>query len=271
MKKFCGIILMLPLLLSAGALRITDSSRGGSSALRNAALEYSLTNGIDIRIDRMSAKQADMLIPQKTVDIAVYEMNDIPAELAMAPRIFMGAEVLLLYVHHTNEVSQITSKEAAEIFTSLRPRWSRYGGNARTIHRLNLRNTSEHAGLDRDLFNAPAAAEVLGVNASSDVVHLVSSDPEALGFAHFSPADEQVKILKVDGIFPTSSNIMNGRYPLARRYVLVVVKKSQDAEKFVDFLKKDIKNRVRNDMWLLPEESSLRHSIDKNTNFKKEK
>ena len=99
----------------------------------------------------------------------------------------------------------------------------------------------------------------------------ISSDPEALGFAHFSPADEQVKILKVDGIFPTSSNIMNGRYPLARRYVLVVVKKSQDAEKFVDFLKKDIKNRVRNDMWLLPEESSLRHSIDKNTNFKKEK
>ena len=55
MKKLAGLILMLPLLLAAGALRITDSSRAGSNALRNAALEFSISCNTDIRIDRMPA------------------------------------------------------------------------------------------------------------------------------------------------------------------------------------------------------------------------
>ena len=260
---------MLPLFLAAGTLRITDSSRGGSSALRTAALEYSLSANGDIRIDRMSAQQAEMLIPQDTVDIAVFEIRELPEKFKNAPQLFLGAEVLLIYVNSSNPIAGVTSKEAAAIFSGQRPRWSEYGGVPRAIHRFNLKNTSDHAGLDRDLFNAPAAAEVFGLDYSGNVVQMVSANQEAMGFAHFAELVNGVRILPVDGIHPKLENVFNGTYPLARRYVLATIKKSAQAEKFIDFLKKDIKTRVRKDMWLLPEEKIIRHPADHNS--KKEK
>ena len=255
---------MLPLLIRAEALRITDSSRGGSSALRSAALEYSLAGNTNIRIDRMSAQQTGMLIPQNTVDIAVFEIRDLPEKLKNAPKIFLGAEVVLIYVNNSNPITGITSEKAAKIFSELRPRWSEYGGSSRTIHRFNLKNTADHAGLDRDLFNASAAAEVFGLQHASDVVRMVSANPEAMGFAHFSELNSSVKILPVDGISPKLENICDGSYPLARRYVLVTIKNSAEAEKFVDFFRKDIKKRVSKDMWLLPEENLSKQVQDNN-------
>ena len=256
MKKLCGIILILPLLLAAGTLRITDASRGSSSAVRETALEFSISSGTDVRIDRMSSQQAMMLIPQNTVDIAVFEEKELPESLKKSPRTFLGAEVLLLCVHNSNPIGNLTSKAAAEIFSSPRPRWSSHGGLNRSIHRYNLKDSVPCSGLDRDLFQHPAADEVAGLSHSNDVIKMVSSDPEALGFSHFSTAVRDVKILSIDGVFPDIRNIFNGRYPLTRKYYLVVVKKSQDAQKFVDFLTENIKEKVRKDMWLLPEEKS---------------
>ena len=250
MKKLCGIILTLPLLLAAGSLRITDTSRGSSSAVRETALEYALSSGIDIRIDRMSPQQAMMLIPQNTVDIAVFEEKELPESLKNAPRTLLGAEVLLLCVHNSNPVGNLTHKAAAEILSSARPRWSSHGGLNRSIHRFNLKDTAELSGLDRELFKSPAANEVAGLSHSNDVIKMVSADPEAIGFCHFSTAVREVKVLSIDGVFPDLKNIFNGRYPLAKRYCLVVVKKSQDAQKFVDFLTKNIKEKVRKDMEL---------------------
>ena len=264
---------MLPLLLAAGALRITDSSRAGSNALRNAALEFSISCNTDIRIDRMPAKQSMMIIPQKTVDIAVLEEKDIPEELKNSPKILLGAEVLLIYVNRANPLADLPQKKAAEIFSAERPRWSELGGLNRAIHRFNLKTTAEHAGLDRELFKSFAAKEVVGLSHADDVVKMVSSDPESMGFAHFSTANDNAKILSVDGVYPDRKNIFNGRYPLAKKYFLVVVKPSDAAEKFVGFLKKDLASKVRKDMWILPEENASRQTFEHNRklNFMKEK
>lgn len=254
-KALFTSLFLLPLLLAAGTLRITDSSRGGSSALRQAALEYSVASGSDIRIDRMAAESAAALTEQNTVDLAVWEIGDIPEKFKKNPQLPLGCEALVIYVNSANPLPGITSEQAKDIFSGLRPRWSELGWRPRDIHRINLKNTSEHSGLDRDILGAAPAAEVLGVESSKYVVLLVGANPDAMGFAHMTAGDENVNITPVNGVMPSKDNICSGKYPLSRRYVLVTVKNSPEAENFIRLLKKDLKTRVRRDMWLPLEQS----------------
>ena len=239
MKNFLGIILLFPLLLAAESLRITDSSRAGSELLRKAALAYSIEKSVDIRIDRMSANQAKRLIPQSHVDIAVFEESDIPESLKESSSVFLDREVLVIYVNSANQISGLSSRDAAKIFSAIRPRWSEYGGAARTIHRIKLKDSAEFSGLDRDIFKSAAAPEVAGVERSEDMILLAGADPDAMGFGNLRNYGSSVRVLAIDGALPTDKNVKNKRYPLVRSYRLFIVKTSAAAVDFVEFLKKN--------------------------------
>ena len=245
-----SIIILFAAAVGAETLRITDSSRGGSSALRQAALEFSLSTRCNIRIDRMAASSAAGLTAKDTVDLAVWEISDTPEKFKKNHSLPLGCEALVIYVNASNPLPSLTVSEAKEIFCGLRPRWSELGGKPRDIHRINLKNTADFSGLDREVLGAFPAAEVLGVGSSRDVMLITGADPDAMGFAHMTSTDNNVRIVPVNDIMPTKENVCSGRYPLARRYVLVMVKKSAVAEKFIAFLKKKIGSRIRQDMWI---------------------
>lgn len=237
---FTAFILILPLLLAAGGLRITDSSRAGASALRKAALAYSLADCGDIRIDRMAASQAERLLPQNLVDIAVFENRDIPEHLKNSERIFIGREVLTIYVNAANPITDLTSSKLSEIFSEVRPRWSGFGGAMRDIHRINLKPAAESGKLDWDIFQKQPAAEVAGVECSRDIVQLVAADADALGFGLMTQLIPNVRIISVDGVLPSAENLRKNRYPLVKNYFLFVIKPSEKTEKFINFVKKQV-------------------------------
>lgn len=249
MRFFIGTFLILPLLLAADGLRITDSSRSGSSALRKAALEYSLANSCDIRIDRMSAGQNERLLPQNMVDIAIFEEGDVPESLKNSKSLYLGYEALVIYVNTANPVKKMSSGDVRKVFTEQRPRWSEFGGFARAVHRINLKRTAEFSKLDLEIFKTAPASEVAGVESVGDIVKLVGADPDAMGFGYITGYDAKVQVLAVDGVLPTTENCRKKRYPFVRSYRLFIVKPSAEAEKFVSFLKKDIKEQVKLDMW----------------------
>ena len=250
MKRFLTALLLVPFALCADGLRITDSSRYGSSALRSAALEYSLKNGKNIRIDRMSGSSAARLLAGKMVDIAVFDEREIPGELKDAPRLMLGSEALVLCVNAKNPLRGVSSKDAREIFSSRRPRWSQYGGIPRDIHRLNLKNAAPNAGLDREIFNITPSLEVLGVNDSQSAAFIVGADTDALAFIHPVPKSGNIKFLEINNISPSPQNIATGKYPFSRRYVAVTVKKSPLADDFLKYLKAQLEKLIREDHWL---------------------
>lgn len=249
MKKIVAGLLLFPLLLCADALRITDSSRGGSSALRQAALAYSLEKGKNIRIDRMAGSSAARLLAGNMVDIAVFDEKELPPELQNNPRLMLGAEALVLCVNASNKVRNISLKEAREIFSSRRPRWSSYGGVPRDIHRINLKKTAPNSGLDRDIFNITPSLEVFGVNDSKGAALIISADSDALGFINPVPKSDKIRFLEIDGIAPSPANISSGKYPLSRRYVAVIVRKSPLADDFLNCLKPLLDKLIREDLW----------------------
>ena len=250
MKKLFAAILFVPALLCAEGLRITDSSRGGSSALRQAALAYSIEKGKNIRIDRMSAGSAQRLLAGKMVDIAVFDEREIPQELKNKTSLPLGSEALILCVNAANPVRKISSKDAREIFCSRRPRWSQYGGIPRDIHRMKLKDNAPNAGLDREIFNITASLEVFGINDSASATLLIGGDTDALGFIPPVPKSEKIRFLDIDGISPSPANIASGKYPFSRRYIAVTVKESALAEDFLKYLKPQLEKLIREDQWL---------------------
>lgn len=250
MRKLLCALLLLPLVLCADSLRITDSSRYGSSAVRNAALEYSLINSKNIRIDRMAGSSAARLLAGKMVDIAIFDEREIPHELSGKRRIMLGSEALVLCVNAKNPIRGISDKDAREIFSSRRPRWSQYGGIPRDIHRINLKNSAANSGLDREIFNITASLEVLGVNDSKSAAFIIGSDTDALGFIHPVPKSENIKFLEINKVAPSPQNIGTGKYPLSRRYAAIVVKESPLADDFLKYLVPKLNELIRNDQWL---------------------
>ena len=70
------------------------------------------------------------------------------------------------------------------------------------------------------------------------MVQTVSGNPNAVGYASVASANDTVKLIRVDGVVPTTDTIQNGEYKVQRNFVLVTKKDvplSQAAQDFFDF------------------------------------
>ncbi|MDG2855848.1 substrate-binding domain-containing protein, partial [Vibrio parahaemolyticus] len=81
----------------------------------------------------------------------------------------------------------------------------------------------------------------LVVNSNSMVKTIVNHNTRAIGFISVGSVDRSIKAIQLDGIDPTSTNISNHKYKLARPFlVLYKVDKISDAGKgFIAFLRSE--------------------------------
>ena len=236
MRALSGVILLFPLIICAGSLRITDSSRTGSEMLRRAALNYAEAGKKSIRIDRMSSKAAESIIPQKMVDIAVFEAGSVPAHLRKNRSLFLESEALLICVNAASELENLSLRQVKELFSAPRPRWSSIGGGNRSIHRFKLDKTAAEAGFDTYILGVPASGEVRGFSTSKEIALMVAANADAMGFCGVMEKLRNIKFISVDGVYPSAENIRNGSYQLSAKYVAVAVKNTPETNAFFDYL-----------------------------------
>lgn len=78
------------------------------------------------------------------------------------------------------------------------------------------------------------------VKPESALMDALERNPRAIGYAFLSAVSGDLKVLGVDGVWPTSENIRTGLYPFARPLVLVTRgPASGEAAKFVEFMRSE--------------------------------
>lgn len=144
-----------------------------------------------------------------------------------------------IVVHPDNPVNDLSIEQIGMIYTGEITNWKEVGGGDEPIVLIGR----EAASGTRDGFE-----EVTGtkdqcqysqeLTSTGDVVQTVSGNPNAIGYASVASANENVKLLSVEGITPTTENIQNGEYKVQRNFVLVTKKDtplSEAAQEFFDF------------------------------------
>ena len=134
------------------------------------------------------------------------------AELVFVP---IGLEAFVFIVNRDNPVDGLTADEIRQIYSGDITNWNEVGGPNRLINPLQRiegsgSQTALHAFMgERELYRSPLAflGGTIGFSFRYYVGGIVKNDG--------------VKMLSVDGVYPSTENIKNGTYPIVSKFYAI--------------------------------------------------
>ncbi len=77
---------------------------------------------------------------------------------------------------------------------------------------------------------------------NGSVLSMVAADKNAIGYVSLSSVTDGVRVVSIDGVFPTDENIASGAYKISRPFVIMTTSKvplTQSTADFLNYLKSD--------------------------------
>ncbi|MEE4195951.1 MAG: phosphate ABC transporter substrate-binding protein [Anaerolineae bacterium] len=142
-------------------------------------------------------------------------------------------------VHPDNPVSDLTAEQVKAIFKGEIQNWSEVGGNDEMITVVSreegsgTRATFDELALDEEL---PTDLAVI-VSSNGNMVTIVSTTPNAIGYISFGYMDASTKGVIVDGVEPSVENVLSGAYGISRNLNMITMGEAEGlAAAFLDFV-----------------------------------
>jgi len=152
----------------------------------------------------------------------------------------IGNDVIAIVVHPDNPLESITLTQLQDIYMGRIANWKELGGSDLAIIPIQRETSSGTRGafdelaLDKQEAATPA---LLTVITAGDVAANVASQPSAIGYLGFGNLESDLKVIAIDGIFPSKDSIRDGTYPLFRPLSLLAGPLSQPlADEFINFV-----------------------------------
>ncbi len=146
---------------------------------------------------------------------------------------------LAVVVNEKNPVVNLSKAQIREIFAGRVKNWKQVGGPDLVINTI----SREEGSGTREAFmklvmghGERVSRSALTQESNGAVRELVRNDPGAIGYMSLGLVLGQVKILKVDGVFPTHETVTNKTYSLVRPFLFVRGKSSEGAEEFIKYV-----------------------------------
>ena len=167
-------------------------------------------------------------------------------ELVYTP---IGREAFVFFVENDNPVSDISSEQLRAIYHGDITNWKEVGGKNQAIVAFQRPEGSgsqtmmEYFMGDVTLKEPKSYEQYNAMDGIVKVVANYANEDGALGysFRYFIEGlmqEKNVKILSIDGVYPTTENIRNGSYPLVTGLYCVTLENepNPNVEKVLDFL-----------------------------------
>jgi phosphate transport system substrate-binding protein len=151
--------------------------------------------------------------------------------------VLTAKDALSVYVNAQNPVNNLTVEEIRDIYTGKKSSWKDFGGWGVPIRSLSRNpNSGTYLFFEEHLLGAPYGGSVEMRESTSDIVSEVMRDSTAIGYGGVAYGSGVTHIL-VNGVAPTTENVRNGSYPLARYLYLFTVSTPQgDIKEFLDWV-----------------------------------
>ncbi|MBI5408179.1 MAG: substrate-binding domain-containing protein [Nitrospirae bacterium] len=156
-------------------------------------------------------------------------------------------DALVFIVHKSNPLDNISLGDVRTIYAGKITNWKQLKGNDAPVKIFISRPHAIHglSGVEtstKELLlegnNPLETPNTMSLASTGIVEQMVEKTSEGFGTAGFSSARKRdVKMLKLDGVYPDKKNIANGKYPLKRPLFLLAPKNPKpEVKRFIDFV-----------------------------------
>lgn len=158
---------------------------------------------------------------------------------------------LAIVVNRANSIANLSQQQVFDIYKGKIKNWKEVGGDDQPIavvtreassgSRYNFESLMGLTKIVNDRLVSDISPNNLVVNSNSMVKTIVNHNTRAIGFISVGSVDRSVKAIQFEGIEPTSENIANHKYTLARPFLVLykVDALDQAGKDFVAFLKSE--------------------------------
>lgn len=247
-KVFSIAIFILTLFInfstsSAQTLNISGCSVSFLGYLKRLSEEYEKRTGVKVFVKSGGSVMGLHELDNAIIDIAA-SCKRPDEESKHFQHIQVAWDALVVIVHKSNPINNISLNQIRAVYNRKINNFKQLGGNdseikvfisnpkkglsgvAQSTKDMILSGKEFTSGPNIFFFASPAIVE-----------QMVEKTIEGFAVTGYSSAKKRdVKILSIDGVYPTKENIINGSYPFKRPLYLVLPKNPKsEAKKFIDF------------------------------------
>jgi phosphate transport system substrate-binding protein len=131
---------------------------------------------------------------------------------------------IAVITNKNNGVKDLTLEQVKDIYTGKITNWKEVGGNDAPIVVVSREDGSgtrdgfqENVGFESEELTKDAQIS----DGSGNIKSIVEGNENAIGYISFGYADDTVNTLDINGVEPTSENVKNDSYVIARPFILV--------------------------------------------------
>lgn len=196
--------------------------------------------------ERLFNKEVDMFFGAKPSPSQQELAKDMNVQLEYTP---IGKEAFVFFVNKDNPINNISSEDMKKIYHGDITNWKDVGGNNQKIIAFQRPERSGSQSMMLHFMGDVSLKEPLTYEMASGMGGIIKEVAEyhnengALGytFKYFLEGlnqEKDVKILSIDGVYPTIENIKSGDYPLSTHLYCVTLKDNQkpNVKKLLDYL-----------------------------------
>lgn len=209
----------------------------------NSAVAY---NNTIAAYKRLIKRQADMIfvVAPSATQKALAEQEKV--KLVLTP---IGKEAFVFFVNSKNPVNNLTSQQIKDIYSGKITNWKVLGGYNQSIRAFQRNEDSgsqttflQFMG-ETPIMKAPREDVVVGMGRIIDQTADYKNYSNAIGFSfrfftQVMVANQDIKLLSIDGVYPSIETIQSNKYPLTTPFFAVTLEdnKAENVKCLLDWV-----------------------------------
>lgn len=261
-KKKIGVLLMSSIMIGTLAVGCGPKDTGGAKVSvsgstsvgplmeKEAEAYKSVDSNVSIEINQLGSSAGIKDVINGVSEIGM-SSRDLKEEEKQADLIEnkIAIDGIGIIAHKTNKVKSLTMDQLRGIYTGKITNWKEVGGKDTPIVVV----SREDGSGTRDAFqeivgykSIELTKEALISDGNGNIKSTVAGNENAIGYTSFSYLDDSIHIPQIDGIDATAANAKNGKYKLARPFLLVYKedKLSENGKKFIEYISSEDGQKV---------------------------
>lgn len=194
----------------------------------------------------LAAKETDIFFGAYPSEEQIVYAEEQGTEFVFTP---IGSEAFVFFVHKNNPIDNLTTEQIQKIYSGEITNWKEVGGKNYEISAYQRNEGSGSQSMlkrfmgDKEIMDPPSELVNDLMFGIIDKVSDYRSKPSSIGFSFRYYVDgiiqnPDIKIVSIDGVYPSVKNIKNGTYPIVTPLYAVTYKdnENENVEKLLNWI-----------------------------------
>ena len=245
----CGAVMISGLAVGCGSgsaegdtakITISGSTSVGPT-MEVLAEVYEKNNDVNIEVQQVGSSAGIKNTIDGTSDLGMSSRDLKDEETKEVDGTQIAIDGIAVITNTANKVTNLTSEQVKDIFTGKITNWKEVGGEDAQIVVVSREDGSGTRDGFQDILGFESDELIKDAqicDGSGNVKSTVEGNENAIAYISFGYLGDTLNDVKIDGAEATDANVVDGKYPISRPFIVVNKKDglSDVAKAFVDFI-----------------------------------